>query len=231
MVQHKSYLERAIEFHSDKVKLYESVNGNFLYGILQYQDVYKDLFTEKEYVTILHFCFNHTTSVKSFFALLEEQLIEHGAIRMRRKQEEKARKQEEKEKERTAKFKELEESKRIELSSAPPKQPEKTKTVEATADNKWAKRFLDLESKLKEQKLAQSKPNEQRSEVPFKKMITDKDKKQNGDQSYKRKYDEGKLQHVEAIVKSLYNKGTYSLPKISKMSGVDIEVVKQILSR
>jgi E3 ubiquitin-protein ligase DOA10 len=229
MDQHKSYLERAIEFHSEKVKLYESVNKNFLYGILQYQDVYKDLFSEKEYVTILHFCFNQTTSVKSFFALLEEQLIEHGAIRMRRKQEEKARKQEEKEKERTAKFKELEESKKKEVANRLSQPVHNPEVDEPEVENKWAKRFLDLESKLKEQKQSQSQLINQRPGASFKRVIDDKWQK--SDNSYKQKYDETKLQHVEAIVKSLYNKGTYSLTKISKMSGVDIDVVKQILNK
>ncbi|MBD8068930.1 hypothetical protein [Bacillus sp. PS06] len=230
MNQDKSYLERAIEYHAEKIKLYESVNSNFLYGILQYQELYKDLFTEKEYVTILHFCFNQTSSVKSFFSLLEEQLIEHGAIRMRRKQEEKVKQQEEKDKVMALKFRELEAAKKKEGAVVPTQSTQPApKQVEEVTENKWAKRFLDLESKLKEQKAAKSTVTEQKPNNVVRKEY--KEKKAEQIVVQKPKYDEKKMQYVEAVVKSLYNKGTYSLPKIAKMSGVEIETVKRILNK
>ncbi|WP_078545177.1 hypothetical protein [Litchfieldia alkalitelluris] len=225
MSQEKSYLERAIQYHSDKVKLYEHVNKNFLYGIIQYHELYKDLFTEKEYATILHFCFNQTSSVKAFFSLLEEQLIEHGAIRMRRKQEEKAQVFKEKDKERAAKFKELEVTKKQEVSSVK-SEPIKKVESEPPSDNKWAKRFSDLESKLKEQKVigSPSQVNKQ-PENPLK----FKAKKKQITFRKPPKLDEKKGQHVEALIRSLYEQGSYSLPRIAKLTGVHVEVVKQVL--
>ncbi len=223
-----SYLERVIQYHSEKVKLYQHVNKNFLYAILEFQQAYSDLFTEKEYGKILHYCFEQTSSVNTFFTLLEQQLVDSGEIKMRRMAALKEQQQVEKEKERESKFKQLEQTKKVKTNS--PTTNQATEKANPEPESKWGKRFSDLESKLKEKRIQQKSamgkqtPHSPRFVVPYD-TNTKKTIKSHTTM------DEKRMRTVENVVKSLYEQGSYSLDKIAKMARVDIEMVKQILKR
>lgn len=221
MKQDNSYLERAIKFHSDKVKLYESINNKFLYGIFEYEKLYSDLFTEKEFSLIIHYCFSNTESVKAFFEMLESQLIEHGAIRMRRKKELEEQAKAEKDKELAEKFKALEKKKKEEIQQKLNKpQPESTETT-----SKWGQRFSELEAKLKSQKA---------TTMSTKDVVTFRTESFHLNPNIKtdhKQMDEKKLERVTMVVKSLYEKGDYSLHQISKLAGVNVNTVKKILDK
>ena len=222
MKQDNSYLERAIKFHSDKVKLYESINNKFLYGIFEYEKLYSDLFSEKEFSLIIHYCFTNTSSVKAFFDMLESQLIEHGAIRMRRKKELEEQAKAEKDKEIAAKFKALETKKQDTVEKkVQVKQPEESETT-----SKWGQRFSELEAKLKSQKA---------TNLSNKDVLTFRTEnfhiKPNKDIPDEKTLDENKLEKVTLVVNSLYEKGNYSLQQISKLAGVDLNTVKRILAK
>jgi hypothetical protein len=222
MTQDNSYLERAIKFHSDKVKLYESINNKFLYGIFEYEKLYSDLFSEKEFSLIIHYCFTNTSSVKAFFDTLESQLIEHGAIRMRRKKELEEKAKAEKDQEIAAKFKALETKKKDTVEqNAQVKQPEKSETT-----SKWGQRFSELEAKLKSQK-ASSHTHQEVLTFRTESFHINSNQDQQGD----KKLDEKKFEKVSLVVHSLYEKGNYSLQQISKLAGVDLNTVKRILAK